>query len=58
MRIEDALFGLTVNPAQALGLADRGTIAPGARADLTMMDENFRIMKTFVEGKLVFERQL
>ena len=31
---EEALAGATVHGARALGLADRGTIAPGLRADL------------------------
>ena len=31
---EEALRGVTVNAARALGLADRGTLAPGQRADL------------------------
>ncbi|HEX8778682.1 MAG TPA: imidazolonepropionase [Rhodanobacter sp.] len=31
---EEALRGVTVNAGRALGLADRGTLAPGQRADL------------------------
>ncbi len=31
---EEALRGVTVHAARALGLADRGTLAPGQRADL------------------------
>jgi len=31
---EEALAGVTANAARALGLADRGTLAPGLRADL------------------------
>jgi imidazolonepropionase len=33
---EEALHGATVNAARALGLADRGAIAPGSRADLVL----------------------
>jgi imidazolonepropionase len=33
---EEALRGVTVNGARALGLADRGTRAAGPRADLVM----------------------
>jgi N-acetylglucosamine-6-phosphate deacetylase len=53
---EDALFGLTLNPAQALGLSRKGILEPGADADVVLMDHSFRIMKTFVKGKLVFDR--
>jgi imidazolonepropionase len=35
---EEALAGLTVNGAAALGMADRGIIAPGMRADLAVWD--------------------
>jgi imidazolonepropionase len=33
---EEALRGMTVHAARALGLADRGTLAPGKRADLAV----------------------
>ncbi|MGZ8259205.1 MAG: imidazolonepropionase [Caldimonas sp.] len=33
---EEALRGMTVNAARALGLADRGTLAPGQRADFAV----------------------
>jgi imidazolonepropionase len=35
---EEALRGATVNAARALGLKDRGTVAPGQRADLVLWD--------------------
>lgn len=35
---EEALAGLTRNAAKALGLADRGVIAPGLRADFVLWD--------------------
>lgn len=35
---EEALLGTTVHAARALGLADRGRIAPGLRADLAIWD--------------------
>jgi imidazolonepropionase len=34
----ECLCGVTLNAARALGLADRGAIAPGARADLAIWD--------------------
>ncbi len=34
----EALCGATVNAARALGLADRGRLAPGLRADLVLWD--------------------
>jgi imidazolonepropionase len=38
MTPEEALLGTTVHAARALGLADRGRIAPGLRADLAIWD--------------------
>ena len=35
---EEALRGVTVNAARALGLADRGTLAAGQRADFAVWD--------------------
>ena len=54
---ERALLGLTVNPATALHLEKKGTLQPGADADIVALDHNFRVMKTFVSGRLVFDRE-
>ena len=35
---EEALMGVTANAARALGLKDRGQIAPGMKADLVLWD--------------------
>ena len=54
--LEDALPGLTLNPARALNLERKGILEPGADADVVFMDKTFRVMKTFVRGKVVFDR--
>jgi len=38
LTVEEALAGATRHAARALGLADRGVIAPGLRADLALWD--------------------
>jgi N-acetylglucosamine-6-phosphate deacetylase len=40
----------TENPARLLGLADRGRIAPGCRADLAVHAPDGRIIQSFVGG--------
>jgi imidazolonepropionase len=35
---EEALLGVTANAAHALGLRDRGRLAPGLRADIALWD--------------------
>ena len=54
--LEAALLGLTLNPARALGLDKKGLLEPGADADVVVLDQDYRVMKTFVAGRLVFER--
>lgn len=44
----------TANPARELGLTDRGTLEPGKRADITVFDEDFRILRTYVKGCCAF----
>jgi N-acetylglucosamine-6-phosphate deacetylase len=36
--LEDALVAASTTPANAVGLTDRGRIAPGGRADLVLLD--------------------
>jgi alpha-D-ribose 1-methylphosphonate 5-triphosphate diphosphatase len=42
------------NPAKALGLTDRGEIAPGKRADLAIVDAADRVVQTFSAGDIIF----
>ena len=50
-----ALALVTRRPALAVGLADRGALAPGLRADLVVIKESpFSVLGAFVAGKPVF----
>ncbi|HET8817887.1 MAG TPA: imidazolonepropionase [Pseudidiomarina sp.] len=50
MTPEECLRGVTCNAAQALGLSDRGKLAPGLRADLCLWDVSDPAMLTYQFG--------
>ena len=52
--LEDAVWAASTTPAALLGLADRGRIEPGSRADLVALDADLSVEATWVAG----ERQL
>lgn len=46
----------SANPAHALGLdGSLGSLHAGKRADLTLFDDNFTILGTFVDGRCVYQ---
>ena len=54
---ETALRLVTISPALYFGLADRGGIFPGARADLVAVSDlkNFEVQYVWARGELVFQ---
>jgi N-acetylglucosamine-6-phosphate deacetylase len=57
-RLNQALPSLTTTPARLLGLDHQiGMIEPGRSADLVLLDGQHQVMKTFVEGEPVYERE-
>lgn len=46
----EALTAATATPAAAIGLADRGRIDTGARADLVLLDDDLIVRHTIIEG--------
>jgi N-acetylglucosamine-6-phosphate deacetylase len=56
--LEKALSAASAVPARSMGMgAHKGVIAPGADADLVFLDEELRVMKTMVAGRIVYERR-
>ena len=53
----DAVMMCSTTPARELGLQGLGTIAPGALADLTVLDRNLTVAQTYVGGRLVYQRR-
>jgi N-acetylglucosamine-6-phosphate deacetylase len=55
--LPDAVRMASTNPARELGLADKkGSIAVGMDADLVLLDESFSVVRTWVEGRPVYQR--
>jgi len=53
--LQDAIKLATANPARFMRVeADRGSLTPGKRADLVVLDETLAVRKTIVGGQVVF----
>ncbi|MCS7111993.1 MAG: N-acetylglucosamine-6-phosphate deacetylase [Ignisphaera sp.] len=54
--LQDAVRLATVNPAKILGIDGcKGLLAPGKDADIVVMNRDFEILLTIVEGKTVYK---
>ncbi|MFC3771310.1 N-acetylglucosamine-6-phosphate deacetylase [Paenibacillus sp. GCM10012303] len=53
--LHDAVAMASRTPAVILGLTNKGIIAPGADADLALLDERFGVVWTMVGGRFVYE---
>lgn len=54
----DAVRPVTANPARLMGIyGQKGVIAPGADADLVLIDENIRVRKTIIAGRMAFQAE-
>ena len=52
--VPDAVATVTSTPARLLGLADRGRLAVGARADVTVLDRDLHVVATVVGGEVAW----
>jgi N-acetylglucosamine-6-phosphate deacetylase len=52
--VADAALMCSTTPANQLGLPDLGRIAGGALGDLTVLDRDFQVVRTFVGGQQVW----
>lgn len=51
LELVDALRMASANPAEFLTLRDVGRIAPGQRANLALLDPDFNVLRTWIDGK-------
>ena len=56
LSLPDAATMCSTTPARELGLQDLGVIAPGAIADLVVLDRHLTAVQTYVGGRLVYQR--
>jgi N-acetylglucosamine-6-phosphate deacetylase len=54
--LPDAVLMCATTPARALGLGTHGIIAPGAAADLVVLDDTMHVVHTVVGGHVVYSR--
>jgi N-acetylglucosamine-6-phosphate deacetylase len=52
--VPDAVGTVTATPARLLGLPDRGRLAAGARADVTVLDADLAVTATIVGGEVAW----
>lgn len=53
----EAIKCATFNPARCLGIENqKGTLRPGADADLVVLDRSGNVLRTWVRGKEVWKR--
>lgn len=52
--LPDAVKMATETPVRIMGLADRGRLEEGLRADLVFFDDEIRVSRTMVAGRTVF----
>ena len=45
----------SLNPARKYGFTDTGELAPGKRADIAVISDDYRAVATYCGGKKVFD---
>jgi N-acetylglucosamine-6-phosphate deacetylase len=53
VELADAVRAAATTPADLLGLADRGRLEPGTRADVVALDETLAVAGVWVDGERV-----
>ncbi len=54
LSLVDAALMCSTTPARELGLVGHGLLAPGAVADLVVLDASFAVVQTYVGGQLAY----
>lgn len=54
LSIAEAAAATSINPAALSGLPDVDGLRPGSSADIVVLDDNYRVIRTLVDGEEVF----
>lgn len=54
LSLSEAVRLASENPARVLGLKSKGALRSGMDADITVLDKEFKVIMTVVEGKIIF----
>jgi N-acetylglucosamine-6-phosphate deacetylase len=54
LSVPEAAVACSTTAARELALDGFGVIAPGAVADLVVMDQSFRVVRTYIGGRLIY----
>ena len=54
--LEEVISMATSVPAQEMGLSKKGDVTAGFDADFVLLNQEYRVEKTLVNGKIVYER--
>ena len=54
--LQEAAMMASLAPAKSLGLEGLGNIEVGYSADITILDKDFRVVKTIINGKIAYEK--
>jgi len=56
--LQEAVNSISLNPARLLGIDHRkGSIEPGKDADLVVMNSDFSVQMTIIDGKIVYQNK-
>lgn len=57
MNLNDILRMSSANPAKVYGADEKGTLEIGKDADFVVIDDDFQVLKTYREGRCVYDRE-
>jgi N-acetylglucosamine-6-phosphate deacetylase len=54
LTLQQAVMLASTNPAKITGLKSKGSLSRGKDADIVVIDKNFNVLMTMVEGRIAY----